>query len=341
MLGIWWNSNTIAHNFIHKPFFRQRWLNVAFSLYQSVILGIPQSIWKSRHLAHHADVVWRFRMTPLTAIEMLLVFMLWGLLIAVQPWFFVSVYLPGYMLGLTLCYLHGYFEHAAGTTSNYGWFYNWLFFNDGYHLEHHANPGTHWTQLPRQMALAGRTSRWPAVLRWLEYGTLDSLERLVLRSARLQRFVLSSHERAFRRLLPRDEIRRVAIVGGGIFPRTALVLHRLLPEAELVVIDASAESLQTAEMLLPDTIERVQGFYDPALHGGFDLVVLPLAYVGDRQRFYRRPTAPIMIIHDWLWRPQGQSTLVSWLLLKRVNLIRSTGINLEKLAEQSLRLCRY
>src|SRR5712691_7016852 len=23
-LGLWWNSNTISHNFIHKPFFRSR-----------------------------------------------------------------------------------------------------------------------------------------------------------------------------------------------------------------------------------------------------------------------------------------------------------------------------
>ena len=54
-IGIWWNSNTIAHNFIHKPFFRSKTLNVLFSLYQSVLLGIPQTIWRARHLAHHAD----------------------------------------------------------------------------------------------------------------------------------------------------------------------------------------------------------------------------------------------------------------------------------------------
>src|SRR5436309_10840907 len=80
-LGVWWNSNTISHNFIHRPFFRIRALNVLFSLYLSAILGIPQGIWKARHLAHHADVPWRLRIAPLTAVEVSLVVALWILLI--------------------------------------------------------------------------------------------------------------------------------------------------------------------------------------------------------------------------------------------------------------------
>src|SRR5215212_5119018 len=49
-LGMWWNANTIAHNFIHRPFFNSRWLNRAFSFYLSLVLGIPQSLWRARHL---------------------------------------------------------------------------------------------------------------------------------------------------------------------------------------------------------------------------------------------------------------------------------------------------
>ena len=59
-LGVWWNSNTIAHNFIHRPSFRLRWCNLLFSAYLSVILGI-QALWRERHLAHHAGVSWRWR----------------------------------------------------------------------------------------------------------------------------------------------------------------------------------------------------------------------------------------------------------------------------------------
>jgi fatty acid desaturase len=36
---LWWNSNTISHNFIHRPFFRRRWANVLFGAYLSVLLG--------------------------------------------------------------------------------------------------------------------------------------------------------------------------------------------------------------------------------------------------------------------------------------------------------------
>src|SRR5688572_13098454 len=62
-VGLWWGSNTVAHNFIHRPFFRSRDLNVLFALFLTVILGVPQSIWRDRHLAHHADVAWRLRLS--------------------------------------------------------------------------------------------------------------------------------------------------------------------------------------------------------------------------------------------------------------------------------------
>ena len=31
-IGVWWTSNTIAHNFIHRPFFRSRVENWTFAL---------------------------------------------------------------------------------------------------------------------------------------------------------------------------------------------------------------------------------------------------------------------------------------------------------------------
>jgi fatty acid desaturase len=57
-VGMWWNSNTIAHNFVHRPFFRSGAMNSIFSAFLSVLLGIPQTLWRDRHLAHHADVEW-------------------------------------------------------------------------------------------------------------------------------------------------------------------------------------------------------------------------------------------------------------------------------------------
>ena len=52
-IGLWWTANTVAHNFIHTPFFRSRALNRAYSLFLSALMGIPQSLWRDRHLRHH------------------------------------------------------------------------------------------------------------------------------------------------------------------------------------------------------------------------------------------------------------------------------------------------
>ena len=76
--GVWWNSNTIAHNFIHRPFFRSAGMNRLFSAALSVMLGIPQALWRDRHLAHHAGVEWRWRVSRQTGVETALVLCLWG-----------------------------------------------------------------------------------------------------------------------------------------------------------------------------------------------------------------------------------------------------------------------
>jgi hypothetical protein len=322
-LGVWWNSNTIAHYFIHAPFFRSRRLNLLFGLYLSGLLGIPQTIWRERHLAHHAGVSWRPRLSGRVLAEIAVVLGVWLVLLANKPRFFLAVYVPGYLAGLALCYLHGHYEHVHGTISHHGTLYNLLFFNDGYHVEHHAAPGTHWTRLPARAAPEAPTSRWPAVLRWLEVFSLEGLERWVVRSKLLQCFLLNRHEQAFRVLLPKlPRAGRVAIVGGGLFPRTLLILQRLLPHARLVVIDRSAVNLATARTFPLGDVQLVNALYDPALVTGFDLVVIPLAFIGDREAFYRHPPTPAVIVHEWIWRRRGSSAIVSWFLLKRLNLVK-------------------
>ena len=54
-IGLWWTANTVAHNFIHTPFFRSGALNRAYSLFLSALMGIPQSLWRDRHLRHHRE----------------------------------------------------------------------------------------------------------------------------------------------------------------------------------------------------------------------------------------------------------------------------------------------
>jgi hypothetical protein len=322
-IGLWWNSNTIAHNFIHRPFFRSRLLNAVFSGCQSMLMGVPQVLWRDRHLAHHMGVDWRLRWSRQLLIEVALICTVWAALTATNPTFFFNVYLVGYVAGLTLCAVQGHYEHTGGTTSHYGRLYNLLCFNDGYHAEHHARPGVHWRALPRCPAPDARVSRWPALLRWVDDLSLDGLERLVLRSPRLQRFVLDAHRNAFRVLL-RDLAppHRIAVVGGGLFPRTAFVLRELLPAAQIVIIDSSRANLDTARPLLDDTVTLEHARFSAADHSrDVDLIVIPLAFSGDRGAVYRRPPAPLVMVHDWVWRRRGRGCVISAALLKRLNLV--------------------
>ncbi len=321
-VGLWWTANAVAHNFIHTPFFRSRALNRLFSIYLSALMGFPQELWRDRHLRHHRGDERRVALTVHAIVESTVVMSLWLWVCVTAPGFFATVYVPGYLAGLALCFLQGHFEHAGGTTSHYGWLYNRLFFNDGYHVEHHRRPGVHWTELPRECGGDARSSRWPPVLRWLDVLTLERLERIALKSPRLQRYVLDSHERAFRALLPAlPPVPHITIVGGGLFPRTALILRRLRPEAHLTIVDAQRDHLEVARPFLADGVEMREQFFDPRSDDAGDLVVIPLSFIGNRRDVYRNPPARAALVHDWLWNTQGRSVRVSWLLLKRLNLV--------------------
>src|SRR5579872_7500285 len=91
-IGVWWNSNTIAHNFIHRPFFRSAGMNRVFSAALSILLGIPQALWRDRHLAHHAGVGWRLRISRELVAETALVLALWAGLLVLRPRFFLTAY---------------------------------------------------------------------------------------------------------------------------------------------------------------------------------------------------------------------------------------------------------
>jgi len=325
-LGLWWNSNTISHNFIHLPFFRSAPANRLYSFFLTVLLGYPHSLWRERHLAHHSGLAYRIRISSTLAAEAILVFCLWVLLLTHSPQFFLAVYVPGYAAGMALCYVHGYFEHAHGTKSNYGILYNAPFFNDGYHVEHHSWPAEHWSRLPGHIVRGARTSRWPSVLRWMEVVNLEMLERVALRSSVLQRLLLTTHERALRRLLPKfHRVRTVQIVGGGMFPRTAILLRRLLPEADITIMDGNLKSIETAKGFITGDIKLIHESFESVHSVNADLVVIPLSFIGDRDAVYKKPPAATVLIHDWIWAKRGafcrKGAVVSPWLLKRLNLI--------------------
>lgn len=77
------------------------------------------------------------------------------ILALIYNWQAVLFYVPFYYLGNCLSSLNGYYEHLysnpdkpiAWGVSSYKWLYNFLWFRNGYHAEHHYRPRMHWTKL--------------------------------------------------------------------------------------------------------------------------------------------------------------------------------------------------
>jgi hypothetical protein len=335
-IAICWCSNTVSHNHLHNPLFRSRSLNRGLSLWLTLSTGVPQSLWRRRHFWHHAGEAgpFRVRWTLSLRLELLLLFAFAAALFATLPTSgFVALAL-GYLFGMGLCTLQGRMEHRRPSrndagVSYYGKAYNRVCFNDGYHAEHHRFPLRHWSELP-ELPPSAAVSEWPPLLRGVEAlpKLLCILERGVLRSRRLQAWVLNVHRRALSdlvELLPFTPA-RVVIVGGGLFPRSFLALASLLPASRFVIIDQSASHIAGARAYLErarvevDSVEFRTGRFDGSDVTADDLVVVPLAYEGRRSALDALRGQAAMITHDWLWRASPVSRCVSLLLMKRINL---------------------
>ncbi len=372
---LWWNANTVSHNHIHNPLFRSRPLNRAFSLFLTLTTGVPQTLWKRRHLWHHAGEPPqsdpKLQLGAFGIAELVILALAFVLGAVCFPRQFFLCYLPGYLLGMWFCYLQGYHEHSGlpvavePGVSYYGPAYNLFWCNDGYHAEHHRYPTCHWTELPSRRLLSPPPSEssLPPLLRGFPWGQrllnrifarlLVWLEQLARTEGVIQRFMLSSHERALRLLLedPRlglgcDSAPQIGIVGGGLFPRTALLLHKILPRAKLVIIDsdsahvAYAKEALSAARVPSDRLSFFAQRFDPQSHCDFALLVFPLGYLGDRKALYQpRFGQPPRLIHDWFFRRKGErSVLISPWLAKRLNLVvRTTAPSQEHADDRTMR----
>jgi fatty acid desaturase len=199
-----WNLQCLSHNFVHNPFFGSGWLNRAFSILETLAIGMPQVFYHHYHLNHHkgdndrkgpdgttrdwssiyrhsqddrAEPFWRYILlgyfrvetmpllrtvwrhgwgeTIQAAVECVVLAGFWGTLAWFDWRYFVCFYLPAYYLGWVMSYAEGYFEHYgtqpgnpfANSVSSYNGLYNMLWFNNGYHQEHHWDPKVHWTAM--------------------------------------------------------------------------------------------------------------------------------------------------------------------------------------------------
>ncbi|HEV3235931.1 MAG TPA: fatty acid desaturase [Gemmataceae bacterium] len=97
----------------------------------------------------------RHHQLPQLAVETLALGGFWATMAVVNWRYFLFFYLPSYYLGWVLSYAEGYLEHYgampgndyANSVSSYNRLYNFLWFNNGYHQEHHWDPKMHWTRM--------------------------------------------------------------------------------------------------------------------------------------------------------------------------------------------------
>ncbi|HEV3256480.1 MAG TPA: fatty acid desaturase [Gemmataceae bacterium] len=229
-----WNMQCISHNFIHNPFFTNAWLNRAYSVLETLALGVPHILYHHYHLNHHfgdsdargpdgstrdwssiyrygqagrPEAFWRYCLVSFFRVEIgpvlrvvirhgrehilqclveTVVLGAFWLVMALVDWrYFVFYYLTSYYLGWVLSYAEGYLEHFnaqpgnhfANSVSSYNLLYNLLWFNNGYHQEHHWDPKVHWTRMrelrrqiqPQLQANQTRILRGPHITALLEY----------------------------------------------------------------------------------------------------------------------------------------------------------------------------
>lgn len=98
--------------------------------------------------------------------------------------FFVFYYAPVWLIGSIGGWAFGYGEHYGATpgspktdsVSSYNPIYNFLFFNNGYHQEHHYRPGLHWTEI-KSIKAAMLPADQRAVIRGWHFTNLGLMDR--------------------------------------------------------------------------------------------------------------------------------------------------------------------
>jgi len=121
--------------------------NVWSYIFLSYLRDDPKAIFKEIKRKSGPDAYW--------GVFEIAAFIGFFVLMGILNWKFILFFLPFYYLGHCLSYLNGYFLHFGGNpdkpiawgVSSYEKIYNALWFNNGYHAEHHFRPKLHWTKM--------------------------------------------------------------------------------------------------------------------------------------------------------------------------------------------------
>jgi hypothetical protein len=90
------------------------------------------------------------------------------------------------------------------------------------------------------------------------------------------------------------------------------------------VLDCNGQNIRRAVPFLTRPVEFELAFFDASsLPPEIDLLIVPLAFRGDRRSFYAHPPARNVLVHDWIWRRTNRNAVVSPWLFKRLNLVTS------------------
>lgn len=92
----------------------------------------------------------------LVLLELAALLLVFSCMLQLQPLLFLGWYVPVWYLGQVFALLENYAEHHGAalhdrkrdSVSCYNPIYNVLWFNNGFHQEHHYRPLVHWTQVP-------------------------------------------------------------------------------------------------------------------------------------------------------------------------------------------------
>jgi len=133
------------------------------SIYRHGHDGEAESAWKYTFLSYIRDdpkliigeLYKRRKVEAYWGTAEIIAFLSWFVLGFFLNWKFMLFFLPFYYFGHCLSYLNGYYMHyganpdkpIAWGVSTYNKFYNWMWFNNGYHAEHHYKPQIHWTKM--------------------------------------------------------------------------------------------------------------------------------------------------------------------------------------------------